>query len=176
MPRLFMVRPSVLRSVLTGAAAVLLLVALPAEAQWKWRDKTGHVQYSDLPPPNGTPEQDILARPGAQRRATASAQIMPASAPPGASSPLAPRRAEPELEAKLKKAEADEQAKIKADEQKLAAAKADNCSRARVQLQTLDSGVRLARTNEKGEREIIDDKVRADETKRAKDVITADCK
>ena len=36
-------------------------IALPAEAQWKWRDKGGHVQYSDLPPPAGTPDQDILA-------------------------------------------------------------------------------------------------------------------
>jgi hypothetical protein len=31
------------------------------------------------------------------------------------------------------------------------------------------------RTNEKGEREYLDDKQRAEETKHAKDVIAADC-
>jgi hypothetical protein len=34
-----------------------------AQTQWKWRDKTGRTQYSDLPPPSAVPEQDILARP-----------------------------------------------------------------------------------------------------------------
>ena len=49
------------------------LIALPAAAQWKWRDKGGHVQYSDLPPPAGTPDQDILSRPSAPRRASITA-------------------------------------------------------------------------------------------------------
>ena len=34
-----------------------------AFAQWKWRDKAGVVQYSDLPPPNGTADKDVLQRP-----------------------------------------------------------------------------------------------------------------
>src|SRR6476659_7425487 len=46
------------------------LLALPAEAQWKWKDKGGHVQYSDLPPPPGTADQDILGRPSARRSST----------------------------------------------------------------------------------------------------------
>jgi Domain of unknown function (DUF4124) len=50
------------------------LLALPAEAQWKWRDKGGRMQYSDLPPPASVAEQDILQRPnGAQRVVTAPA-------------------------------------------------------------------------------------------------------
>ena len=166
---------------MTAAAAVLLLVCLPAEAQWKWKDKGGRIQYSDLPPPVGTPDQDILSRPSAPRRAsiigtapTASA----ASAPFGqasATSPLAPRVVEPELEAKRKKAEADVAGKNKAEEDRVAVAKADNCSRAKSQLRTFESGVRVTRTNEKGEREFLDDKQRADETKHAKDAIAADC-
>ncbi|MGZ5241119.1 MAG: DUF4124 domain-containing protein, partial [Caldimonas sp.] len=75
-----MVRPFVLRTVMAGVAAVLLLAALPAEAQWKWRDKGGRVQYSDLPPPVGTPDQDILARPTVQQRRAAAAASAPASA------------------------------------------------------------------------------------------------
>ena len=43
-------------------------------------------------------------------------------------------------------------------------------------MRTLESGMRLARTNDKGEREILDDKQRADETQRTRqDVIAADC-
>src|ERR1017187_325860 len=73
-----MVRSIALRSVVTGALAALALLALPAQAQWKWRDAAGHVQYSDLPPPSGTPDKDILSRPAVQRRATAA--TLPASA------------------------------------------------------------------------------------------------
>jgi hypothetical protein len=155
------------------------LVALPAEAQWKWKDKGGHVQYSDLPPPAGTADQDILARPSAQRRG-ATTTIAPASAASAvagaASTSLAPRTADPELEAKRKKADGEVAAKAKADQDRVAAAKVDNCSRAKAQLTTLESGIRVARANAQGEREFLDDKQRADETKRTKDVIATDCK
>ena len=172
-----MARPTAVRSIVIGAAAALALLALPAEAQWKWRDAAGHVQYSDLPPPNSTPEKDILARPS-QRKAT-QATALPASAAStaaAASSTLVPRTVEPELEAKRKKAEADQAAKLKADEDKIAAARADNCTRAKGQLKTLESGVRLDRTNDKGEREILDDAARDAEMKRSRDAISADCK
>lgn len=175
-----MVRPFALRTVLTGAAVLLVFVALPAEAQWKWKDKSGHIQYSDLPPPNGTPEQDILTRPRVQKRnaspfqaASTAASAAPTSA---ASSPLVPRTVDPELDAKRKKAEAEVAAKNKVEEDRIAAVKADNCARARSQLRTLDSGIRVTRTNDKGEREFLDDKQRANETQHAKDAIAADCK
>ena len=179
-----MVRHSVFRTVLTAATAVLVLVSLPAEAQWKWKDKGGRIQYSDLPPPADTPDQDILSRPSAPRRsntapAAAAAASAPSSptAPPG-TAPAAtppPKAVDPEFEAKRKKAEGEVQAKNKAEEDRIAMAKADNCARARAQLRTFESGIRVTRTNDKGEREFLDDKQRADETKHAKDVIAADC-
>jgi hypothetical protein len=177
-----MVRPHLIRAISTVVAAVLALIALPAEAQWKWKDKSGHVQYSDLPPPVGTPDQDVLARPSAQRRNNPASPLQAASAASSAqlvgsaSSPLAPKLVDPELEAKRKKAEADQAVKNKAEEERIAAVKADNCARARAQLRTFDSGIRVTRTNEKGEREFLDDKQRADETQHAKDAIAADCK
>jgi hypothetical protein len=172
-----MVRPLVALFAVLAAS----LIALPAEAQWKWRDKGGHVQYSDLPPPPGTPDGDILARPSATMRRAAMTSVTPAAAPGSAAlaaaSASAPRSADPELEAKRKKAESDAAAKVKADQEKVAALKADNCSRARVQLTTLQSGIRLAQTNAKtGEREFLDDKQRSDETRRVQDVIASDCK
>src|SRR5450755_348681 len=155
------------------------LLALPAEAQWKWKDKGGHIQYSDLPPPAGTPDQDILTRPSSPRRAAqVPAPASAASVVAGAASatPVA-RPADQELEAKRKKAEADAAAKNKADQERVAAARAENCDRAKGQLATLESGIRLVQANAKtGEREFLDDKQRADQMKTTKDVIASDCK
>ena len=144
-----MVRDSVFRTAMTAAAAVLVLVSLPAEAQWKWKDKGGRIQYSDLPPPAGTPDQDILARPTAPRRAGAAAPAAASAA--SASHPAAvaaagtsaPKGVDPELEAKRKKAEGEVAAKNKAEEDRIAAAKADNCARAQTQLRTFESGIRV---------------------------------
>jgi hypothetical protein len=163
------------------AALAVSVIALPAEAQWKWRDKGGHVQYSDIPPPAGIPDQDILARPSAAMRRTSPMVATASPAPLAASSAPAaqpkPSAADAELEAKRKKAEADAAAKAKADQEKNAALRADNCSRAKAQLTTLESGIRLAQTNAKtGEREYLDDKQRADEVRRTRDVIAENCK
>ena len=156
------------------AAFLGLTLALPASAQWKWRDKAGQTQYSDLPPPPGIPESDILQRPNAnptRRAAPPAAAASPASAAPL----VAARASDPELEAKRKKAEQDVADKKKAEDAKVAAAKAENCTRAKAHLRTMDSGMRVARTNEKGEREILDDAQRAAEAKRSRDIIVADC-
>lgn len=150
---------------LVGAA-----LAGPVAAQWKWRAANGQIQYSDLPPPPGVAEKDILQRP------TAATLRAPAAAAPAASAPpLSPKNVDPELEAKRKKAEQEDAAKAKAEEQRVAAAKADNCKRARDQIRTLESGQRMARINDKGEREVLDDKMRAEEMKRARDMASADC-
>jgi hypothetical protein len=83
---------------------------------------------------------------------------------------------EPELEKKLREEKQAKAAKAKLEEEKVAAQKADSCSRARNQLRGLDDGYRIARMNSKGEREFLDDKGRADETQRVKAIIKADCK
>lgn len=158
-------RLAALTLALVGAA-----LAGPVAAQWKWRTANGQIQYSDLPPPPGVAEKDILQRP------TAATLRAPAAAAPAASAPaLNPKNVDPELEAKRKKAEQDDAAKAKAEEQRVAAAKADNCKRARDQIRTLESGQRMARINDKGEREVLDDKMRADEMKRAREMASADC-
>ena len=163
MPRLSIV----LLSALIGAA-----VALPAAAQWKWRDKGGQIQYSDLPPPQGVSDQDILQRPTSAQRRTAAAAAVAAVPASAASAP----RVEPELEAKRRKAEQEQVAKKKAEEEKITAARADNCVHAKSYLKTLEDGGRIAHTNAKGEREILDDQARAAEMKRTRDVVASDCK
>ena len=153
-------------------------------AQWKWRDASGQVQYSDLPPPPYVSEKNILQKPQTNQRAAvaapeaSSAEIgnLPASAAsvPAQVAPAKP--AEPELEARRRKAEQEKVAKQKAEEVKAAAVRADNCSRARTQLRSLDSGARIATINAKGEREVMDDKALNDETRRVRSVIASDCK
>jgi hypothetical protein len=177
--------PSARLAALALGALVTVSLSSPAFAQWKWKDKSGQVQYSDLPPPPSVSDAEILQRPSgsaarkppafAPNSSQAAVAAMAASgALPAASGPT--KAVEPELEAKRRKAAEEEAAKRRAEEEKLKAARADNCQRAKAQLRALDDGLRMARVNEKGEREILDDKGRAEESKRARDIVSSDCK
>lgn len=158
-------------------ASALLAAALPAQAQWKWRDADGQIHVSDRPPPNDIPEKNLLQRPKlpTARAATAGAAASAASAPGATASTAAPR-VDPELEARRRKADQEQQAKAKADEERNAAIRADNCRRARQNLATLESGVRIARANEKGERVILDDAARAAELRETQQAIQSNCR
>ena len=163
--------------VLTAVLGATL--ALPAVAQWKWRDAGGRTQYSDTPPPPSVAEKDILQRP--QAGATSSRRALPVAPASTASAAsdapaLAPKTADTELDTKRKLAEQDVADKKKAEEAKAAAARADNCARAKAQMRTFDAGGRVSRTNEKGEREFLDDKARAQEAARTRDAIASECK
>lgn len=160
-------------TVVVFVVALASAIALPAAAQWKWRDKNGQTQYSDLPPPLGVADKDILLRPNA----AASVPPAPAaSAGSAAAATLAAKGVDSELEAKRKLATQAEADRRKADDARLAAVRADNCVHARDQMRTLDSGLRVARVNARGEREMLDDTARAEETRRAREAIAADCR
>lgn len=172
-------------SLLVVAAAMsLALFTGHADAQWKWRDGNGRITVSDLPPPRAIPERDILQRPtpvAAAPVAVPAAEAGAASAPSGtqaaASAPGAQApRTDPQLEARRRAAEQQEAARQREAEAQLAAQRADNCRAARSQLATLQSGQRMVRMNDKGEREFLDDAQRAVETQRARTVIASDCR
>jgi hypothetical protein len=168
-------RASALLACLLAAACL----ALPAHAQWKWRDGQGRVTASDLPPPRDVPEKDILQRPNQTARppAAAAAPAIAASGAPSAPVAAASRPAgDKDLLARKRAAELQAQAKAKADEERNAAVRAENCRRAREHLGTIESGQRMARINERGEREVLDDRARAGEAQRAREVIASDCK
>jgi hypothetical protein len=158
-----------------------VLLAVPAaHAQWKWKDKQGHINVSDLPPPLDVPDKDVLARPEAGiRHAAASAAAAATSSGAASGAASAARadrpRADPELEARRKAAEKGRADKGKAESERVAAERAANCQRARSQLTTLESGQRLARVNDKGEREILDDRSRAQEMQTARDLASSNC-
>lgn len=162
------------------AAALAALTSLAAGsslAQWQWIDSTGSRVFSDMPPPAGTPDKNIVKRPSAARTVS----VAPAAADSttsGASTTTAaapPEGKDGELEARKKRAEEAEQARRKAEMEKLVKARAENCERAKRAKATLDSGIRIATTNAKGEREVMDDKARAKEAQRLNEAISSDC-
>lgn len=169
---------NVLRFVLLAAACSL---PLAASAQWQWIDKTGQKVFSDQSPPPDIPAKNILKRPGGRalpapvEEPAANVAAAAASAPKPAASGLKLSTKDKELEDKKKQAEAAEAEKKKAQEEKVAKAKADNCERAKRAKATFDSGVRVAQTNAKGEREFMSDENRASETKRLQGIIDNDC-
>jgi hypothetical protein len=167
---------------------LLLLVAwtlsLSAAAQWQWIDKDGRKVFSDRPPPADIREKDILKQPGGRVRAPVAGVPAEASAAGAAltAAPtvktLAPRLSgkDTELQARKNQLEQDEADKKKADEEKVSAAKTENCERAKKGLSSLQSGVRVSMVNAKGEREIMDDNARTAESKRLQGIVDDDCK
>lgn len=163
-------RPALLRSVLIAAVAAGVL--LPAQAQWKWRDGQGRIQYSDRPPPSSVADKDVLQRPPVAPR-TAPAPLVAASA---AASGVPVQRGDPQIEARKRQGEAEEQAQRRAEEEKNARQRKENCERAREYARTLESGMRIARVNAQGEREVLDDEQRLQETARAREVMSSECR
>ncbi|MEO5733246.1 MAG: DUF4124 domain-containing protein [Rubrivivax sp.] len=156
------------------------LLAAPAHAQWTWRDKNGQVNASDRPPPRDVADKDILSRPAATARmAGAAVAAVPAGSAASAAAAPAPAASsalEKEVEARRLRAEQEQAAKTKADEARAATVRAENCRRARGAQAALESGQRMARTNEKGEREVLDDRGRAEELRQARTVVESDCR
>lgn len=169
-----------------GGTALALCLPLAAMAQWQWIDKDGRKVFSDRAPPADVPPKNIIKQPGGRAPMVVEAPVVAAaSAPASAASAARPGAAasaprlsgkDKELDEKKKLAEAAEAEKKKAEEEKQAKARAESCARAKQQKATYDSGVKVTRMNAKGEREVLDDKQRATESKRMDEIIAADCK
>ncbi|MFT4268586.1 MAG: DUF4124 domain-containing protein [Xenophilus sp.] len=161
---------------LLNTALVACALAMPviASAQWQWVDSQGRKVFSDQPPPLDVPEKNILRRPHGRHSAAAApaaSETAPTSPPPADKA----AGVDKELEEKTRKAEEAEKAKRAAEAKKAAQAKADSCSQARQGKATIDSGMRMARVNDKGEREILDDDARAAEQQRLQSIIDSNC-
>lgn len=159
---------------LLAAVLSLTLLCTAAQAQWTWRDKDGRVTASDLPPPRDIPEKDIISRPAPRATPARNAPAADAAASAATATRAAP--VDRELEARKKAADAEKAAQAKAEESLQAQRRGENCRRARAQITALENGQRMARVNDKGEREVLDDKGRAEELRRARDIVTSDCR
>ncbi|HSV70653.1 MAG TPA: DUF4124 domain-containing protein [Methylibium sp.] len=159
-----------------GCLALLLVgVGGIAQAQWQWRDERGQMQYSDLPPPRGTPAKNIIQQPTMIVR-----QAAAAPAPGPASAASAPGSVDPALEQRRKEQERVEAERRKADQLRVAEQRsqqqAQNCEQARAQLRLMESGERVVRTSPRGERVYLDDNGRAAEAAAARQVIASECR
>lgn len=170
--------PLVIARALVVAACSCVLCGT-AMAQWIWTDGSGNKVFSDTAPPPGVPDKNILKKPGGRMEPQRAVEAPVAGPQP--STPAMPKVTgkDDQLEAKKKQAEKDAEeaakAKRKAEEERYAKARADNCERAKRSKATIDSGMRLATTNAKGEREFLDDNARAQESKRVDEIIRSDC-
>ena len=151
----------------------LIATGLTAVAQttpWKWRDKNGQVHISDMPPPREVSDKDILQRPTAMQRQVA---LQAASAPSIVASAA---KTDPELEARRQRARQEQETKAKAEDPSVNEVRAENCRRAQSALRSLEDGRPQYRYNDKGEREVLDDQLRASEMQRARQTIASDCR
>ena len=144
------------------------------------------LSFSAMAPPADVPAKNIFKQPGIAPvlvrqtpltdASTADGISQAASAPQDKASVAKPSGIDPVLAERKKKEELALEAKRKSEQERLTRSKADNCERAKLAKKGIESGVRLARTNAKGEREIMDDAARAAESQRIQSVIDADCK
>jgi len=142
-------------------ACALSLCGAALAQQYKWVDKDGKVRYGDTPPPG------VKATPLRPPPASAPAP----AAKPGAKAPLTPEQA-----FQKRQQEGREQQDKAAKERAEADTKRSNCDSAQAALRQLQSGERIARTNQAGERVFIEDDQRAKETERAQRAVSEWCR
>lgn len=147
----------------------LLVFAAGAQAQqFRWVDKDGKVQYGDAPPPG------VKATP---MKPAAGPAVQPASADSKDGKKAGPMTAKEQDEAFRKRQEEQRKAADKAaTEQAEAAKKRQNCDSARARLRDLEGGMRIASTNEKGERVYMDDEGRKKEIANVQKSVAEWCK
>jgi hypothetical protein len=155
----FVMRTSLLLSTLLSIA--LLPVVAQGEV-YKWKDDQGRTVISDTPQPGAGPQKPAL----------------PSSTPTpdtAQKNGAPPSLADQELEFRKRQQERQEAAAKAAKEQAENTKKAENCARAKRNLQALESGQRLVTQNEKGEREYINDQQRKQEIARSRQIAQEWC-
>jgi len=162
--------------------AALLGLANPASAQWMWIDKDGRKVFSDRAPPNDVPAKNVLRQPGMPPRSAPddTPAAKPSQAGVSAEAGATPKAAgkgplDKVVEERKRQAEAAAQQKQQAEDAKTASNKAENCARARQNLATLQSGIRISQVSESGERSYMDDNARSAELTRTQGIIGTDC-
>lgn len=155
-------------ALLRSALLALFFLAAPAQAQlYKWVDSNGRVQYSDRKPPDARQKTQEV------RGAVSSIGSQSAAAGTAAGGQGGTDREKEFQKRRQEQAEADKKHQQSALEQKQ---KSENCSAAQRNLAALQSGQRIARFDEKGERSYLDDSGRAQEIERTRQLVEANCK
>jgi hypothetical protein len=163
---------SLVRTLLALAAAGVVAAPSAAQQLYKYTGPDGKVQYSDRPPPEGQKAEKITGR-----ATTVSPGASAAASDSDAAKSGAPKSpAEQEQEFRKRRLEAQEKAGKDAKLAEQKRAQADNCAALRTQLAGVQSGARVARLNEKGEREFLEDNGIQQETQRLQREVAIACK
>ncbi len=173
--------------VLLSLAAAFSFVATLATAEtYKWTDSEGKVHYSDQPPPGNagnvkdpttlTPRKKT-SRSGPAPQSDAAQSDAAKTKGTAKPAPAAAKTAQ-ELDAEFKQRQV-EAAEKEAAQKKLAQeaeSKKKNCAQAQANVARLQTGGRIARANDKGETEYLDDAQIAQELLRAREAQDSWCK
>ena len=146
----------------SALAALLLLGASAAHAQYVWIGPNGTRQYSDRPPPPGTPASKIVEAPGRPALASpepAPAPDAPAGSPAQASNP--PTLAEREAAFRERSKAREEDERKSQEEATRQRRLAEHCASARETQAQLDSGIRIARIGADGQKTYMSDDEKA---------------
>lgn len=156
-----------------------LLLALPVSAEiYNWRDKDGRLHYSDVPPAAGEAKrvETGATAPAAQPPAPGPAQPATDDSGTRAAESARPKTlAEQEQAFRERRAAAAEAQAAAEKKQQQEAERQRSCEEMRNQLAGLESGQRVARFNAAGEREVLDDAARAEETARLRRQLGQSC-
>ena len=161
-------------------AVAISTLTLSAHAQWQWVDNAGQKVFSDRAPPVEIKDTDIFKRPAVKLNSANQPLIetLASGTSTALSSTNAPRLSgkDAELESRKKKVENEEVLKKKLEEENVSRNKSDTCDRARINLATLKSGIRITSANANGERVYFDEARLAAETIRTQNVIAENCR
>jgi Domain of unknown function (DUF4124) len=182
------------RRVALATGFVMALIPALAQAQYQWKDDNGNMVYSDRPPPASIKPTQVVKAPSVKVPSKDdAAKDAAAGAKPATNDPVAAAAArlkagttvasntpqsvaDKDLESKKKALEAEQaDKKRQADSEREARNKAA-CEDSRASVRTLESGMRVATTNAKGEREFLTDDQRNKRLADLKRDLSTNCK
>ena len=164
-------RPLFLR--LAGIA--LLCCAGMAHAQYVWIAPNGTRQYSDQPPPPGTPAAKILKAAGRAVTPPPEPADPAAAATAAAAKPKAMTLAEREADYRKRAQEREETVRKAEAETQALAAKREYCDEMRKSKRAVESGIRIKEVGKDGQQRVMTDNERAQRTAGI-DRALADCR
>ena len=163
---------SLVRTLLALAAAGFVAAPSTAQQLYKYTGPDGKVQYSDRPPAEGQKAEKVTGA----RAGTVSPGASAAAGGDAAKSGAPKSLAEQEQDFRKRRLEAQEKASKDAKLAEGKQAQDESCAALRTQLSGVQSGARIARINERGEREFLEDNGIQQEIQRLQREIAATCK
>lgn len=138
--------------------ALLLFAATAAHAQYVWIGPNGTRQYSDRPPPPGTPASKILKSPGRPALEPSTSSETPAEDKDAATHPTLADQEAAFRERSKARVEQEQKSREEAERRRRLA---EHCAAARETQANLASGIRVARIGPDGEKTYMSDEEKA---------------